>query len=118
MGLSLLCAKCEKSAMTWLVDKDAEIDTRDDIMECNDPECKAQFVGLAGWQQAWNDKRIPVYTERIEESKEALKTCGLFDFQRRGMLKKRIDYYEKEIEAMGEMVKSLSFRFSDEEEVK
>lgn len=56
MGCKLLCGKCGRSSMTWL-DPDREDLLENGIMECNDSECKEQFVGIAGWQKAWEEKR-------------------------------------------------------------
>ena len=53
----LICAKCMRSNMTWLDPyRDDLLDNG--IMKCDDPECGAEFVGILGWQTAWENKKL------------------------------------------------------------
>jgi hypothetical protein len=54
---ALLCPVCEKWGLTW-EDVDQEDLLENGIMTCDNPECKAQFVGIPGWK-AELDKRRP-----------------------------------------------------------
>ena len=47
----LICPTCMNSNMTWL-DPDREDLLDNGIMECDDTECGAQFIGIAGWRAA------------------------------------------------------------------
>jgi len=46
----LICPKCKEYGLTWL-DPDMEDLLDNGIMECDNPKCKAQFIGIPGWQK-------------------------------------------------------------------
>ena len=54
---SLPCPKCESVPVNWITDTMDEDLLETGIMECEN--CKAQFIGIPGWRQAWEDAGRP-----------------------------------------------------------
>jgi hypothetical protein len=52
----LICPTCEDSTLKWL-EPDREDLLDNSTMEC--VGCKAQFIGINGWNEAWQKKNPP-----------------------------------------------------------
>lgn len=44
----LICQKCKDSGLTWLNPEQEDL-LINGIMECDNPKCKAKFIGIRGW---------------------------------------------------------------------
>ena len=49
---ALICPICQKSGLNWLNYDSDNFNLDDSIMVCKG--CHHQFIGIAGWQKAWD----------------------------------------------------------------
>lgn len=54
---SMPCPKCKGVPLEWQGDLDAEDLLENGIMKCK--TCGAEFKGIPGWKQAWEDAGRP-----------------------------------------------------------
>lgn len=70
---TLICPKCENSKLTWLEFDAEDFDCGTGIMQCKG--CKTTFVGISGWQKAW-DAVMETKRARGKEALERLEAYG------------------------------------------